>query len=138
MDLNAVREEMAGKLRAADIGLNITPYQAESVSPPAVLFDVPDGWKYNQLHGRGAELVTLPVMLLVGRSSARSARTKIEEFANSGGPQSVKRILDNTTTNVYDSCHAVTVREAEVDNIQVAEIVYLGIVFKVDIFGPGG
>lgn len=138
MNIEAVHEEMAAKLRAAAIGLNITTYQAESVSPPAVLFDVPDGYRYNQLHGRGAELVTLPVMLLVGKSSARSARAKVNAFATSGGPQSIKAILDNTNTNVYDSCHAVTVRECEIDNIEVAGIVYLGIVFKVDIFGPGG
>jgi hypothetical protein len=138
VNIEAVHAEMAAKLRAADIGLNITTYQAENISPPAVLFDVPDRYLYSQLHGRGADLVTLPVMLLLGKASARSARTKAHAFATSGGPQSIKVILDNTTTNVYDSCDAVTVRECEIDNIEVASVVYLGIVFKVDIFGPGG
>jgi len=136
MNIEAVQAEIATKLDAVP-GLNVVAYDAESVTPPAVLFAVPENYQYDNTYGRGSDSFVLPITVLVGRASARAARRKINEFISGSGDLSIKRVVDDSASNTYTACHSVTIRDVELGTIRVAAVDYLGATFNAHIVGPG-
>lgn len=134
MNLADVMDEIGTALEGID-GLRVFPYWADRITPPAAIVAWPDPVTYDATMGRGADQMTLPLFVLVGRFDARSTRDRLAVYLDGSGDSSVKAVLEAHT---WTSCDSVRVASATVDSYTVAAVDYLGAEFSLDIFGTGG
>jgi hypothetical protein len=137
VNLADVMAEIGAKLGAID-KLNVFPYQADKVTPPAAIVGLPEQINYDLTYGRGSDrMPAVPVFLLVGKLSDRSSHKELAAYADGSGPRSIKATLDSTDANQYTSCSTVTVTSCEFDTYTSAGVQLLGAQFSVDITGEG-
>lgn len=134
MNLGDVMDEIGTVLETID-GLRVFPYWADRITPPAAVVAWPDPVTYDATMARGADQMTLPLFVLVGRFDARTTRDRLAVYLDGSGASSVKAVLEAHT---YTSCDSVRVASATVDSYTVAAVDYLGAEFSLDIFGTGG
>jgi hypothetical protein len=138
MNINDVAAEIGATISAADVGLRVLAWDADRVSVPGVVFALPMDYDYDQTYGRGSDEFTLPIIVLVGKSDARTARTHLGLYINGSGPKSLKAIVDSSKTNTYVTCDTVRVRQATDIGAYVAgAITYLGATLNTRITGRG-
>lgn len=134
MKLNDVMDEVAEVLGAIT-GLRVFGYPPPTVSPPAGIVSYPESIDYDQTYGRGMDRISgLPVLLVVGKATERSAREKVAGWAAGSGPNSVKAVLE---AHEWTSCDVLTVTECIFDVVTIAAIDYLAAMFSLDIAGSG-
>lgn len=134
MNIANVMDELGASLATID-GLRVFPYWADRITPPAAIVGWPDPVTYDATMARGADSLTLPLYVVVGRVDARTSRNLLAVYLDGSGAKSVKAALDGGT---YTACDSVTVKSATVDEVTIAAVDYLAAVFSVDIFGTGG
>ncbi len=79
--------------------------------------------------------MTLPVWVLVGRSSDHSSHRAIAEYANGSGARSVKQVLEAGTYTAFD---VVTVTSlSDFSFIPWGGAEFLAAEFSLDIIGSG-
>jgi hypothetical protein len=78
--------------------------------------------------------MTLPVVVLVGKVDARTARDLAAKYLDGSGSSSVKAAVDGGT---YSACDSARTLSATVGAYSVAGVTYLGVEFQVDITGQG-
>lgn len=135
MNVSDVATEVANRLDSIE-GLRCFAYQPPSITPPAgiVLNPSPGDIRYDQTYGRGMDRLTLPVLIVAGRASERSAQRAIRAYLNGSGPRSVKAALE---TGEYTSLHTICVTTSGVDGVAFAGTEYLAALFDLDITGQG-
>lgn len=133
MDLGSVMDDIGAALETID-GLRVYPYFAQRVSPPAASVGWPTTFDYDETYGRGADSMTLPAIIMVGRVDARTSRDHIAQYADGNGAHSVKTAIDSYDSDVWD---AATVTSVEFDVVQVAGVDYLAAEFTIDVYGKG-
>lgn len=136
MNLSDVAEEIAARLDTIS-GLNAFPFPPDSLTPPAaiVLNPQPGDVVYDATYGRGMDRMTLPVIVLGGRSNDQQAHADIRAFLDGSGARSVKAVLQAGT---YTSLHTIRVTTGGVDGVQVGGVEYYAAMFDLDITGQGG
>lgn len=134
MNIANVMDEMGAALDTI-AGLNIFPYSANRITPPAAIVGWPDPLQYDIAMRRGGDRLTMPVWVVVGKVEARSARNRLAVYLDGANAGSVKAALDGAT---YTACDSVRVTEATVDGVTIAGVEYLGAIFQTDVLGPGG
>lgn len=138
MNINDVAEEIGDKVIAAEIGLRVLPWDADTVSAPALVLALPVDYQYDLAFGRGSDEYTQPLIVLVGKSDARNARKHIGLYLNGSGPKSLKSIVDSSNTNTYTSCDTVRIQRADdIGAYIVGAVTYLGATLAARITGPG-
>jgi hypothetical protein len=138
VNINDVAAEIGATIVAADVGLRTLAWDADRVSVPGVIFALPDGYKYDLTYGRGSDEFTLPILVLVGKSDARTARTHLGLYLNGSGPKSLKSIVDSSKTNTYVTCDTVRVQEVtDIGSYVAGAITYLGATLPTRITGKG-
>lgn len=138
MNINDVAAEIGDKIIAAEVGLRVLAWDADSISPPGVVFALPTDYVYDTTYGRGSDEFTLPIIVLVGKSDARNARTNLGQYLNGSGPKSLKSIVDSGKTNTYTSCDTVRVQQAtDIGPYVAGAITYLGATLDTRITGKG-
>lgn len=135
MNLTDVANEVAQRLDTID-GLNAFPYPPGSISPPAaiVLNPSPGDINYDATYGRGTDTMTLPVIVLAGKASDRSANEAIRAYCDGSGSRSVKAVLES---GEYTSLDIIRVATAGVDGVTIAGTEYLAALFDIEIAGQG-
>lgn len=133
MDLVLIHEEIGDALGSVE-GLRVLPFDARSVSPPAVLFGLPEEFDYAGTYGGGAQMIRfdLPVTVVVGAVSDRASRQEIMAYASFPGSKSVKAALESHS---YTACDAVFVADAEFGSLTIGSVDYLAVTFTVQVFG---
>lgn len=135
MIIENVMDELGSALRTVN-GLRVHPYDEERITPPAALISLPTNVDYDQTYGRGSDVMNLLVTLLVSQAGgARTGRGAIAPYADGSGPKSIKKVLERHS---YTSCDSVVVASSEFARIKFSEIVFLGVIFRVEITGQGG
>jgi hypothetical protein len=137
MIITDVQQEIADKLVAAEIGLNVTPFDADAITPPALLFGIPERYTFDATYSRGADSFVLPLVVMVGRANVRASRALINEYISGSGPKSVKSVVDDSDSNEYTTCDSVTITDVELDIMTLARIDYRAAIFNAMIYGPG-
>ena len=89
---------------------------------------------FDQTYGRGMDRLTLPVLVLVGKVTARTSRDKLVPYVSGSGTKSIKAVVEAGT---YTSCDTVRVVKAEFDVIRVGGVDYAAAQFDLDITGSG-
>lgn len=134
MNIAGVMDELGAALETIG-GLQVFPYWADRVTPPAAVVGWPDSYSFDATYGRGSDRITVPVTVLVGRVTAATSRDRLAAYADGSGPSSVKQAVDGHASSAYDTA---TVREVtEFATYTVAGVEYLGARFSVDIMGSG-
>jgi hypothetical protein len=133
MDLGAVMQEVADRL-ATIPGLRTHGHPADNVQPPAAVVTYPEAITFDSTYARGMDQITLPVIVMVGRVSARSSRDVISAYAAGAGDRSIKQVAESGTYTAFDT---VRVTDAEFDIVSVAGVEYLAATFSLDIAGTG-
>jgi hypothetical protein len=134
MDLAAVMDDIGEALESID-GLRVFPYWAESIAPPAAVVGWPDPLTFDSTMSRGSDEVEgVPVIVMVSKADARSARDQLAAYANGSGTRSVKAVIEAHAATAYDSAR---VARAEFGVISVGGVEYLAATFSVDLIGQG-
>lgn len=133
MDLAAVMDDLGSALEPIE-GLRVFPYWADRVTPPAAVVAWPDPLTYDTAMARGGDRLEVPVILLVGKVDARSARDQLARYVSGSGPHSVKAAVEAHPATAYDSAR---VDRAEFGVITVAGIEYLAGTLYIDLIGRG-
>jgi len=133
MNLAAVMQEIADKLDTI-MGLRVHAFPPDKITPPAAITTYPESLDYDSTYGRGSDRLTLPVVLVVGKVSARASRADIARFADGSGTASVKTVLESGTYATFDS---VRVMRAVFDVVTIAGVEYLAATFTLDVIGKG-
>lgn len=133
MILSDVMDEVARRLRGLE-GVRAYEWPTNSVQSPAAVVLYPQRYDYDETYGRGTDRMTLPVAVLVGRTTERSTRDILSALISGEGPKSLKAVLDG---GGYDSCDTVRVMNVEIDVMTMSGVDYWGAVCNLDVLGPG-
>lgn len=134
MIIGDVMDEVGTQLNTIT-GIDVLPYDADSVNPPCAIVSLPPSINYLSTYKRGMDKLVLEVSILVSMADDRIRREEITPFADGSGPQSVKEVLESGTYTAFDT---LAVRSGGFMVISIEGIEYLGAVFQVDISGQGG
>lgn len=135
MDLAAVMDALAARLGTI-AGLRVHAYPPTSLTPPAAVVSYPDTYDYDETYGRGSDRMTLPVVVVVGKVSDRSARDQLGAYLNGSGDRSVKAVLESESVT-YAAFDSVTVKSAEIDVVTIGGTDYLAATLNLDVYGKG-
>lgn len=134
IDLNAVMDAIGTRLLGVT-GLRVYDYAADAVSPPAAIVALPETVEYDVTAGRGADRVVIPVTVLVGKVSDRTARDQLAQYVSGTGAQSIKTAIEGgADANLGGVAHTVRITEARIDVVTIGAIEYLGASFDVEVF----
>lgn len=133
MIVSDLMDELATQLETIS-GLRCFAYPPDSLTPPAAVVSYPDVINYDATYGRGSDTLTLPVMVLVGRPTDRTARDLLSAYVDGSGSKSVKAVLEAGTYTAFDS---IRVASAEIDVVTIGATPYLNAEFSVEITGSG-
>lgn len=134
MNLSLVMDEIADQIRTID-GLQVIAFPARSVIPPAAIIDFPDSYTFDATHGRGADVLTIPVFVIAGKVWDERTRDTLSGFVDGSGDDSIKAVIEGGTYSAFDTAD---VTEVEFTEIVLAGNSYFGAKFTVQIAGPGG
>lgn len=110
-------------------------HPVDNMQPPAVVVSYPDDYSFDVNLGRGADRMTVPVVLFVPKVVGRAARDEVDELMSGSGSRSLKEAIDNFDQgSAYD---VATVQSAEFDIIPYGAIEYLAVTVFVDVVGSG-
>jgi hypothetical protein len=134
MRLDLVMDEVAGVL-AQVTGLRVFAYPPPTLVPPAGYVSYPLSIDMDATYGRGEDdFRDLPIVLVVGKVTDRTARDTVAAWAAGSGPRSVKALMEAHT---WTSCDDLTVTSCEFDVEKIAGVDYLAAMFKATVVGPG-
>jgi hypothetical protein len=118
--------------------LNVPPIEAETITPDAVLWSLPEKRDYQGAYGGGMEEFTIELTVCISKNSMRGATQKALEYSDPEGARSIRQAINSTPAKPYASCDEVTVQESQFDTVRVGETDYVGVIFAVQVAGSGG
>jgi hypothetical protein len=130
MKLADVMDALAARLETLP-GLRVYAWPPGTASPPAAIVAYPDEMAYDLTYTGGQDRYTIPVVVLVGRATERTARDALSVYA-SNGPGGIKDLLE---IGPYPAMDTVTVTKATVDIYSLGGVEYLAVIFDLDITG---
>ena len=134
LDLNAVMDAIGTRLGTIT-GLRVYDYAADAASPPAAIVALPETVEYDTVAGRGADRVVIPVTVLVGKVSDRTARDQLAQYVSGTGAASVKTAIEGgTDANLGGVAHTVRVTASRIDVVTIQAVEYLGATFDVEVY----
>lgn len=134
MNISDLMIEVAAALAEID-GLRVTPQPVATALPPAGIVAYPEAVNFDATYGRGVDRIAgLPVWVVIGDVTSRSAREKAGAYSAGRGDLSVKQHLER---RAWTSCDDLTVTSARFDTVTEKGIDYLAVMFTIDAIGPG-
>lgn len=135
MNVSDVMEESASVIGLIT-GVNWLSWPAKTIVPPAGYVSYPQRVVYDLTYGRGADRIeNLPLTMLVGNVTDRSAREKAGRWTEGAGAESLKARFE---AHKWLSCTEAVLKEASFDVEQIGSVSYLAVVFLADATGKGG
>lgn len=134
MIIEDVMDDIGTRLTSVT-GLNVLPYEADSITPPCATVSLPTDINYLSAYQRGMDKLIIEVTLFVSLVDDRVRRHEIAPYADGSGTKSIKQILE---TGSYTAFDYIAVRRGAFSVISLEDIEYLGAVFTCDIGGQGG
>lgn len=129
MDLLAVADQLGDQLDLIP-NLNVHRRPPGSVTAPAAIVGYPEDYTY----GEDADRMSLPVVVVVRKSSDKAAYAELAAYVKKIGDRSIKGRLEAGAYTAFDD---VRVAEADFDVVRIGDVDYLAAVFGLDILGSG-
>ena len=133
MNVASVMDELATQLDTI-AGLRVSAFIPKTVTPPQAIVGFPEVYTYDIALGRGSDSMTIPIYVLVGAVSDRTARDRLAAFMDGSGASSFKAVLRAGT---YTAFSTQRIKQVVTDAFVMNGVEYLGAMFSVDITGPG-
>ena len=133
MRLTAVMDAIAVRLRTIS-GLRVFEWPPGTAMPPAAIVGYPSVIDYDRTYGRGGDTLTIPVVVLVGKATDRTARDELGSYVDGSGTRSIKGVVESGTYTAFDS---VRVASADIDVYELGAVRYLAAIFDCEIYGSG-
>lgn len=135
MNLTDVMKEIATQLDTI-VGLRVAEYPDGPINPPCAVVCMPadPGIEFDDAYGRGSDHMTIPVVVMVGGSSTRTAWPALAVYCNGTGSSSVKAVIEAGTYTAFDS---VRVASVAFDVWTNGASEYPAAIFSLDITGSG-
>lgn len=133
VNLNDVMREL-GDACDTIAGLQVFRYWPGNVAAPAAVIGFPDDVEFETSYGPGSARMTVPVVVLEGAVSDRSAALRMGAYAAGAGANSIKAAIDGY--GVYTALDVASVTRVEFDIFPIASVDHLAAVFEVDVVGP--
>lgn len=133
MILADVMEEIAVRLDTIT-GLRVYGYPPDKPEIPAGIISYPETIDFDYTYQRGADQMTLPVVVVLGKVVDRATRAVVSDYASGSGTKSIKAVLESGT---YTKFKDLDVTQAEFDVVTYNSVDYLAILFTVVITGSG-
>lgn len=133
MNLADVMDAVASQLDTIP-GLRAFGYPNVEPRPPTAVVSFPLDYEYDMAYGRGADRMTLPVIVIVGRADERTARDLLSVYLDGSGLLSVKTVLES---GIYQAFDTIRVMKVETDVQTFGGADYLTALFHLDIAGSG-
>ena len=133
LDLNAVMDAIGAQLATID-GLRVYDYAADGASPPAAIVAMPETVEYDATMGRGADRVVIPVTVLVGKVSERTARPALAAFVSGTGSSSIKAAIEAGDSDLAGAAQTVRVSDARIEVVTISAVEYIGATFSVEVY----
>ena len=135
MNLDTVMTEL-GAAASTITGLRAYPWGAKTITPPALIFGLPDDISPNDTYGRGSmRIKDLPAIVLVGSAASRTALKALSAYCDGSSAKSLIIAWQNYTG--YTQIHAINVARIEPDAVKLAGVDYLAAIFHLDVIGSG-
>lgn len=133
MNVATVAAELAADFSGVT-GLRVYPYPPDGLAAPALIVGYPDTIEFDQTMGRGGDLITFPVYLVVDRNWDRASAEQFAAYTAGSGASSVKALIEAGSHTAFG---AARVRSCSFSVIAVAGVEYWVATFLVDIYGTG-
>lgn len=137
VNLSDVYAEIETRLKTIP-KLNIPPIEAETITPDAAVWALPQQRDYLASYGGGLEQHEIELTVCVSKNAMRSAVQRALEYTDPTGPRSIPAAINSSPAKPYASCDEVTVLKSEFDTVRYGDQDYLGCVFTINIAGSGG
>lgn len=136
MILKDVMDELAARLNTVpSLTGRVYAYAPGSVRAPAAVVAYPEQIIYDFTGRRGADRIRpLPIVVMVGRPTEKSARDAASAYLSGAGAESIKAVVESGT---YLAFHTVRVESADLDVVKMGGSDYLAAMFDLDIVGSG-
>jgi hypothetical protein len=135
MNLAALMDEVASVMEEIT-GLRVFAWPPGTLTPPAGYVSYPESIDFDLTYGRGSDkVVGLPICLLSGKATERSARDAVATWAAGDGIASLKARCE---AHSWQACDEFTITSVKFDVELVGAIPYLAAIFTADAEGPGG
>lgn len=131
MTLQAIREAIAANLSTIS-GLRTSAFVPDNPNPPVAIV-IPRNIAYDSAFQRGADELTLDILLIGHRMSERTAQNTLDSYVQSSGSTSVKAAVESDRTL---SGAAFDVRVTDLTNygpVSIGETQYLSATFSVSV-----
>lgn len=129
LDLNTVMDAVGTALGTIS-GLRVYDFATDSASPPAAVVGMPTEVDYDFTKGRGSDRVVIPVTVLVGKVSDRTARDALSQYIAGSGAKSIKAALDGNLSGAAQTTRVLTAR---VEVVTLGGVDYLGATFDLAV-----
>ena len=133
MNILDVMDQIAARLQTIS-GLRVWAYPPDDIYVPAAIVSWPDRYDFDQTYGRGMDRMTIPILVLVERTSDRAARSALAIYCHGSGSSSVKQVLESGTYSALDS---LRVESIAFDVVTFAGTDYWAATFSIDVVGSG-
>ena len=133
MDLGNVMDDLGAAVDTIS-GLRVFPYWADRVEPPAAIVGFPEEFEFDSTARRGSDRGQFPLIVVVGKADARSARDTLSVYCGGAGATSVKAVVEAYAATAYDSAR---VQSVEFGVISIGGVEYLAATFSIDVIGRG-
>ena len=133
MDLAAVMLEVAARLRGID-GLRVHDNPGATRTPPAAIVLYPETLTFDGTYRRGMDRMSLPLSVVVGKVSDRSARNQLAAYCNGNGARSIKQTLESGAYTEFDE---LRVESIDFDYVTYEGALLVEAMFTLDIVGSG-
>jgi hypothetical protein len=133
MNVDAIMGQVGAALKTIT-GLRVNEWNVTAVRPPAEFVTLPERAQLRLAYGASglAHLTGMRVVIAVAPVPARTVPKLLAPWLDTSGAKSVRAVLEAYT---YTTCDSVTVTEASVDEVEIADVPYTALVFQLDIWG---
>lgn len=129
--LAELHDGLATRLRTID-GLRVREYPPEQVEPPMAIVS----YVTSRFHGAmqdGLRSYEFAIVMLVGRSTQRTATAALLEYANTTGDRSIKAAIEADRTLGLANTDAIVTEVDAFQSEQIGGYQYLGLHFNVQV-----
>lgn len=134
MNLVDVMDQIGDRLKAIE-GLQVFPYPAGQVTPPAAVLSYPERIVFDATYGRGMDRINgLPLVVIGGKPTTIDARNALGALTAGSGERSIKAWLEAGQYTAFDE---IRLSEWEFDVIDLAATPFMAALATIDIAGQG-
>lgn len=136
MAIAEVMQAIADRLATLG-GWNVFSWPPGSLSPPAAVVNYPDEVVFDDTYGRGFDLMWVPLIIVVGKATARTTPIRLGQYVDSAGARSVKQLLEGEDWD-HPAFDSLRVERAVFDAVTIGGVEYMAALFDLEISGSGG